>query len=178
MISAKKRESIEKEYRLNSGKLGGFDGYIRSQRQSPFADLTFCGRDIGGHGCELIAVYNALKYLGKPRPFPRIISGFRERSLQWNGGRWGVSPRSVGRYLSAVGVDFTPCPSGGKMRKKMGETPSGCGIVSYWNKPMKYGIHTVFFTYETAADGGLVLTVMNGADREIMFRRAIYGYLL
>ena len=57
-------------------------------------------------GCEMIALFNALHFLGRERPLEHIIDTFERRRWLMLGGRWGADPYAPGRYLKEQGI---PC---------------------------------------------------------------------
>lgn len=67
------------------------------------------GRCAMGHmGCEMIALFNALYFLGKARPLAHIIETYERRRWLLLGGRWGADPYAIGDYAAEEGL---PCVS-------------------------------------------------------------------
>lgn len=55
-------------------------------------------------GCELVAVYNALHFLGQPVPLEEIIRIYERRRWLMLGGRWGADPYAAGRFFKERGI--------------------------------------------------------------------------
>jgi len=86
------------------------------------------------NGCEVIAVHNALVYLGKPQPL-KDIAFFMER-FRVLLGFFGCNVYRVGRALEHYGVAY-------ERTKDVGDAEAF--IVSFWTKlPLLSPIHTVF----------------------------------
>ena len=58
-------------------------------------------------GCEMIALYNALLFMGHPQSLGHIIQMFERRRWLLLGGRWGADPYAIGRYLREEGIPFS-----------------------------------------------------------------------
>ena len=92
------------------------------------------------NGCELIAVYNAMKYLGRFIPLYEIISDFERRGI-WLDGAFGTRPRAVGRYLTDNGLNIVKFRTAKSMDKCV--AAGRCFIIIYAHA---HGIHTVMAT--------------------------------
>lgn len=86
------------------------------------------------NGCEVIAVYNALEYLGKPQSIENIIRYMRKYAVLL--GLFGCNVFRVGNALEHFGV---PCS-----RRKSAEKSSVFIVSSWTGKPLMSTIHTVF----------------------------------
>ena len=86
-------------------------------------------------GCEMIALFNALHFLGRPQPLANIVRTFERRRWLLLGGRWGATPYAIGTFAAEQGIlhrvfrgrkrydDFSHAILRG---------PEGVFIVSYW----------------------------------------------
>lgn len=86
------------------------------------------------NGCEVIAVHNALVYLGKPEPLMKIA--FYMERFRVLMGFFGCNAYSIGKALRHFGVENT--------RSRSAED-SHSFIITFWTKtPFLSAIHTVF----------------------------------
>lgn len=90
------------------------------------------------NGCEVIAVHNALVYLGIPRPVAEIAAYMERFRMLF--GIFGCSPYKIGKALAHFGAE--------NQRRKLPEDAEAF-IMSFWTKrPFLSSIHTVFCTRE------------------------------
>ena len=59
--------------------------------------------DMSYNGCELIAVYNALKFLGKFKYLYNIIHDFELNGDIWVDGLFGTKPTAIKDYMKSMG---------------------------------------------------------------------------
>lgn len=86
------------------------------------------------NGCEVIAVHNALVYLGIPRPITEIAR-YMER-FRVLIGFFGCNVFRLGKALSHFGASFTRAKTPGNAK---------AFIISFWTKrPLISSVHTVF----------------------------------
>lgn len=86
------------------------------------------------NGCEVIAVHNALVYLGYPHKLSDIA--FSMECFRMFFGFFGCNPYKIGKALAHFGV---------KSEKSRTIGNTGAFIVSFWTKiPFLSSIHTVF----------------------------------
>ena len=82
-----------------------------------FPDWPVCGQSALAHipagrrtmdymGCEMIAAYNALHFVNRPKPLGRVIETFEHRRWLLLGGHWGADPYAIGRYFAEEGLSF------------------------------------------------------------------------
>ena len=57
-------------------------------------------------GCEMIALFNALHFLGRGRPLGEIVRTYERRRWLLLGGRWGADPYAAGTFARE---DCLPC---------------------------------------------------------------------
>lgn len=79
------------------------EGYL--EQQSSYNDLFYGKTSLSGTGCEIIAAYNALHFLGliQPGQFPSLISEFERKAIVING--WaGSSVRGIVKVLKDHGL--------------------------------------------------------------------------
>lgn len=58
-------------------------------------------------GCEMIALFNALHFLGRERPLEEIIRTFEHRRWLLLGGHWGADPYAIGTYAAENVIPHT-----------------------------------------------------------------------
>jgi len=121
---------------------------IKNQNAPKYRGLPYGKATVGDCGCEAIAVYNALKLLGCGVPFEDIIAGFEALFKKGGGllagGRLGAMPIDVRRVLESRGLN----PEGGFLKKLSEIKTEGVFIITYWNKPVKHGLHTVAVRFD------------------------------
>ena len=128
--------------------------YIGCQGGGGEADgLRFGALDMAVNGCEVISVYNVLKFAGKQRDIREIALDFERRGAIV-AGAFGVKPDAMFSYLRNVaGMNAkiygrrdakkydellgVPIPEGEDPHKKR------AAILTYWNGPGKWTIHSV-----------------------------------
>ena len=80
-------------------------GYIENQNQ--WGDIHFGRTTMAFAGCEVIAVYNVMKALGRnagPELIAQLISNFERRGAALQG--WiGTSPMALKKYLNKNGIN-------------------------------------------------------------------------
>ena len=90
------------------------------------------------NGCEVIAVHNALVYMGMPRPLAEI-AGYMERYRMLIG-IFGCSPFRIGKVLRHFGCGC---------EKRKYPDGSGAFIMTFWTgRPFLSSLHTVFCVRE------------------------------
>ena len=78
------------------------EGPLCGQRLPPLAALPYGAYTVGYCGCEVIAVYNVLLTLGRPRPFAEVAAALEGRGLLCNG-LGGTHLGAAVDYLRAAG---------------------------------------------------------------------------
>ncbi|MCR4650141.1 MAG: hypothetical protein K5662_00150 [Lachnospiraceae bacterium] len=127
------------------------NGYIEDQRL--FRDVSYGVTDVGFAGCEVIALFNALRDLGYGRySFVSLLRQFEHNGIL-HGGLWGTSPLALGNWLKAEGLQVYMA----KKRKRFEEITaiSDAMILTFYNDGNDLGkqIHTVSIT---CSGGGLI----------------------
>ena len=90
------------------------------------------------NGCEVIAVHNALVYLGKPRPLKEIA--FYMERFRMLLGFFGCNAYRLGKALEHFGAEYT--------RVRSADDAKAC-IISFWTGiPFLSTIHTVLCVKE------------------------------
>lgn len=80
-----------------------FDDYIFGQNTFPVNKMRYGFFDMSYNGCELIAVYNALKFLGKFKYLYNIIHDFELNGDIWVDGLFGTKPTAIKDYMKSMG---------------------------------------------------------------------------
>ena len=156
--------------------------YIYRQDDPVIASLRYgrLGKRIEKVGCALIAIFNVMRHLGKPREMTDIILDAERLRMPWLFAVFGTKPRSLGRYFSANGVEYARISDLAEFKERL--NGCNCAIICTWNDKRLHGIHF----YAVFNDGG-TLTSLNrfcNNDNAIPFspdvlkeNRFITGYL-
>ena len=96
-------------------------------------------------GCELIAVYNVMRALGKTRSLATLALQFELSGYVMAFGFFGSAPTKLWSCFSFAGLKYGSSFSLSKVEKNI--KTSKCGIVSCWNDPYKKGLHTFMVKY-------------------------------
>lgn len=130
---------IKKNYQLNMSMPQPECGkMINGQALGEVANLKYGLFTMSLNGCEVIAVCNALCYLGKPQPIVEIARFMERYSVLL--GLCGCNVYRVGRGLAKFGAEFEKVREIGDAR---------AFVISYWTgRPLMSSIHTVFCTQE------------------------------
>lgn len=154
--------------------------YRQDNKQAAALKYGRLGKRIENVGCALVAVFNVMKRLGKPRAMTEIISSAEKLRMPWLFGVFGTKPRSLGRYFSANGVEYARISDLAEFKERL--NGCNCAIICTWNDKRLHGIHF----YAVFNDGG-TLTSLNrfcNNDNAIPFspdvlkeNRFITGYL-
>jgi hypothetical protein len=126
----------ERNIRHNTGRVQPPETgkMINGQARGSVAKMKYGICPMSFNGCEVIAVHNALVYLGKPRELADIAAYMESFRMLF--GVFGCSPYKIGRALKHFGVDFQRTENPGD---------AGAFIVTFWTKhPFLSTIHTVF----------------------------------
>ena len=121
---------------------------ILNQNAAELREKKYGKAQLGKCGCEAIAAYNALEFLGMGIAFDEVISAFENRFSRGGGflagGRLGATPADITAFLRSRGLK----PKGGRLGKMQSIKEPGIFILSYWNKPFTKGIHTVAIDFD------------------------------
>lgn len=166
-------------------------GHILGQRICP--DFHVGGSHMSRVGCEIAAVYNALRLSGRGMPCAEIIRVFEESGYLMGAvtvGDFGSDPYAIGEFFSGAGISYT-CYNGFDAMCAAVDGSRGNGgvfIVSFWNRRRIWGgLHTVAF-FTTRSDHDLHVLNFHGNDAGILTverfsdltdaKRFITGYCL
>ena len=143
------------------------EGFIGRQNGGGEADLLRYGiYRMRFNGCEVIAVYNLLYYLGGRRDIREIAAAFEKKSPVLLGS-FGTTPDAILEYLNEVlreerkknGILARFKAEAVMYRAEDAErydeilAKAGCGILTFWNGERKWTIHTVMV--HTMEKGGI-----------------------
>ncbi len=130
------------------------NGYIEDQNE--YVDVVYGKHTMRYSGCEVIAVYNALRHLyGRQRfSLAALIAEFEKDGILREG-RFGTSPRAVNDFLLRLGLRTRFCTKESGFEEAAKE--SDAVILTYYNdrKDIYQGLHSVCLTREpklSAAD--------------------------
>ncbi len=112
-------------------------------------------------GCEIIALFNALHFLGRETPLEALIRTFERRRWLLLGGRWGASPYAIGSFAREQAIPHTAF--------------QGSRAYADLAQAMAEGTHRVFLLSFWLGD-----TVFSGAHAVMLVRREgqLWGYNL
>lgn len=160
---------IMEKYAYNKKCMGSYRGYIEDQRAYGrikdekgkdyfvrIKEMKYGNEIIGNVGCELVAVYNAMKEGGHFQDFASIILEFELNDLTWLGGTFGTKASNISKYLTTHGIHYGAYSMISKKKFFQNAARLLRGkvhIVSYFNGKAstgkgKYMIHTVTFHYD------------------------------
>lgn len=135
-------------------KLDG--GFLHGQKLGVVRKMRYGKHDISYCGCEIIAVYNAMKMLGMPQELNRLICEFELNGLTliFPSAVFGSSPGKLRRYFDAhcVGYEYYTV----KRHFIDNASRSQVGIISFWvnsysQHPINRfssGLHTVTYSLD------------------------------
>ena len=117
------------------------NGYINDQNTGAVSKLKFGTNTMDNNGCEIIAVYNAMKTLGNQKDI-RDIAYYFENDGQMLKGEFGTNPYANKRYFEKEGYKVKVV-EGEKITEE--ELPKADAyIVSFWNSnDVMDALHTV-----------------------------------
>lgn len=123
-------------------------GYIMGQGQ--YADFNVGYASFADVGCELAAVYNALRAVSKSPYLPSIIRSFESLGYVMNNGYWGSDPFAIASYLNSQGVSYSIYKeqnnySNFKNAVESTGNNASAYIVSFWVDSLETQLHTVMF---------------------------------
>ncbi len=103
-----KKALIEEHFRSNSAALQGFGDYIYSQAAGKVGELLYgsAGKRVAQVGCGAVALYNALKFIGRDMPLPEIIRELERLRAVRLGGRFGTRALTMRRFFRLHGVEY------------------------------------------------------------------------
>lgn len=156
------KKGIEKRYAQNLAALDGFDGYIYGQTKAPAADVKYGGRNksVSSVGCGIAAIYNVMRFIGKPQSFAQVAREAELLRLPFFGGILGTKTRKLGRYFRLHKVEFTEEKKLESFKKALPDCK--IAIVCSWNDKIADGIH---FYCVYPADGGFKSVNYYSSDR-------------
>ena len=125
---------------------------INGQGLEPYANMQYGNSTIGRAGCEAIACYNAMLLLNKPESFEHVKSFFTSRFSDTLLGGFGVggflggTPKDVSCFLKSRNITYEASGNLQVLEKKA-NVPD-VFIVSFWNKKLYEGYHTIAIDYD------------------------------
>lgn len=147
-------QAVRKRNRAKNAAFSAVTDYIGMQGGGGAADdLRFGLFRMRFNGCEIIAVYNLMKYLGHFRDIREIAAEFEENGQVLFGG-FGTRPDAIADYLAAALPENISGDSvtSYEVRLHPGEESesydellrkAGAGILTFWNGQKEWTIHTV-----------------------------------
>lgn len=121
-------------------------GYINGQALGKVSQFKFGFFRMSYNGCEVIAIYNALRLKRKGMPLSRIAFEMEVNGASTLYGIFGSNPYFIGNFLLANSIKFIRAFTAVKLGHYVRN--NGVYIISFWNtKTVFGGIHTVAATY-------------------------------
>ena len=144
------------------------DGVLNGQARGELGKMAFGRARVAKAGCESIAVYNALRCLGLPRPLPEIIRDLEQGGYMRLRGHMGAVPW-LWPLLKRYGVSARPVlPWFLQRDADLGLLePGSVYLFAFWNdriRPQK-GMHTIAGIYEPDPAGSWVVFNRFNSDR-------------
>lgn len=145
---SKSKSERNRIYNESQAHLISSDNYIENQNE--LKSLNIGNRAVSFSGCGAIALYNILLFLGKItdiKDFFYIISLFEKKGLVF-GGRFGISPGSIKKYLSKFSLIIKDTSTSDKNKLDSFGDLSDCFISILFNKgtSLRSGLHYVSIT--------------------------------
>ena len=160
ILPGKVRRNFEANLRADTAPAEDRRGLLNGQGRPALSGLRFGYADVGKAGCESIAVYNALRLLGRPRPLAEIIRDMEKGGYLRLGGHLGASPyfEPLLRRYGTRSCVVSPA----RLRREEGaDATEGVYLMVIWNRrwlPTK-GLHT--FAAARTSDGWEVFNRFN-----------------
>ena len=145
--------------------------YILGQQTCP--DYRVGTQRMAHVGCEIAAVYNALRLCGRGMPCGEVIRAFEENGYLmgvFTVGDLGSDPYAIGEFLHGTGIPYTRYPDFEAMGAAVDDSRGrgGVFILSFWNsRRIRGGLHTVAF-YTCREDRLLHVLNLHGNDTDIL----------
>ena len=122
------------------------DDFINGQGVGPVSEMKYGICTMAWNGCEMIAIYNAMRKLGKKvelRDVAREMYPISQVAL----GFFGSNVYVLGRYFKKRGIPYTSTLSYNNFFNQLKEHK--CGICSFWNRRVLFGsLHTVMVEFK------------------------------
>jgi hypothetical protein len=140
------------------------DGYI--ENQNDYTDIRYGAFGLNYNGCGVIAVYNALNYLGVTQSggqgsveLPNLISIFENRGIVMSG-EFGTAPGAIYDFFKRLGYSCIREKNAGSFSLTMRHSDVGIIIIINNRNRITDGLHTMCITRD--ASGGFVLHNTHG----------------
>ena len=145
ILPGKVRKNYEANLRAGTMPAEDARGLLNGQGRPALARLRFGYADVGRAGCESIAVFNALRLLGRPRELAEIIRDMEKGGYLRMGGHLGAAPYFeplLRRYGTRSRI-VTPA----RLRREEAEgggEPGAVYLMIIWNRRLLLhkGLHT------------------------------------
>lgn len=110
--------------------------------QSACGDLPLGRCTMAKNGCEIIAVYNALRFLARAKPLEALIARYETEGWLMAWGHLGSDPYAAGDYLAAEGIPHRTFFDFDSLARGLDE--GKVFILSFWLKDRMFsGAHGV-----------------------------------
>lgn len=127
-------------YHHNKTILPRFEGILCGQNDPNVATLLYgaLNQPVEKVGCAAVAVYNAMRLVGRQTDFCGILAQFESLRMPWLFGLFGTKPLSLRRFFRR---NLIPVRNYYSLKKYQNALTDGCvGIICAWNKGFR-GIH-------------------------------------
>lgn len=137
------------------------DGYLNGQSLGTLGEMRFGAKTMDDAGCGPLSIYNAMQYLNRPMPLPKIIRELEIYAAPL-GARFGTSGLLMTIFLLRHHIRFRFA-----WRIKSIDR-SKAGILLFWTKrPVFSGGHFVFYKKE---EDGRIAVYNRYSNRDSVYR--------
>ena len=110
--------------------------------QSACGELPLGRCTMAKNGCEIIAVYNALRFLGRAKPLEALIAHYKTEGWLMAWGHLGSDPYAAGEYLTAEKIPHRAFADFDSFARGLEE--GKVFILSFWvNDRLFSGVHGI-----------------------------------
>lgn len=161
--------AIKKRMENNKKLWNNYNKYVNGQGRGNISKMDLgSGGSVAHCGCEVIAIYNAMKRIYKFSPLYHIITEMEINNCLWLSGAWGVDYDDIAKYLDAHKVGYKPYTCFSKFEKDAKKRGKTC-IISFITTNSKFGIHTVALYW--SGSYWVVYNRYNSSTKEETFKK-------
>ncbi|MCM1363967.1 MAG: hypothetical protein NC122_02500 [Faecalibacterium sp.] len=121
------------------------DDYINGQGKGEVSKMKYGFFDMSWNGCEMIAIYNAMRDIGRPNSLQQISLEMYPKSSVLCG-FFGSNPYVLDKYFKMHDIPYTRTYDYNRFFNEI--YSHQCGICSFWNHRLLFSsLHTVMVKY-------------------------------
>ncbi len=145
-ITKMTKEALKKSNQVNNARIDNDKSttthniIINNQKKAPITDFNYGVRPANKNGCEAIAIHNAKVLEGVDSTLTDTFADIQDHNGMWLFGIFGTYPHIADDVIEDSGLNCT-------LVNLSEMTAPGTYIISYWNEPIRDGIHTVAISY-------------------------------